>query len=95
LQGDTGTDRQGLNLEHAVGVELALAAGSANVLLAGFQTEEAAVALSRQEFVEFMAAAASAGGARLLEEERVLDAIKVFALLHLGSIRASAGVLPT
>ena len=35
----------GLNLEHSVEVELVLAAGTTNVLLAGFQTEEARVAL--------------------------------------------------
>lgn len=57
--------------------------------------EEAGTLLSRQEFIDWMALAASSGGARLLEEEAVADAIKVFTLLHLGGMRASAGVAPT
>ena len=57
--------------------------------------QEVGVKMSQREFVDFMALAASSGGAKVLEEEPALDAIKVFILLHLGAIRASAGVAPT
>jgi hypothetical protein len=49
----------------------------------------ATVALRRDEFVDFMASRAAAGG---IQEARMADYLRVFYMLHLSGIREQAGV---
>jgi len=56
----------------------------------------APVKVSREEFVEFMMLAAARSYTTTLPTvDTIRDAIKVFSLLHLDGLRASAGVAPT
>jgi hypothetical protein len=68
----------------------AAAQGKAVVAAAGTTTTTAAVPLRRSDFVDFMAASASASA--LLDEAKVEEYLKVFQMLHLSGIREEAGV---